>query len=156
MDYLNSPVYLFIQTVTLIVAVFVAGLSIWWHRKTTKQENTIKLLMKDLNDDLIKEGIELLEKIDNDGQDSIEIYANSINKHKEETIHIRNLLNYYEMVSVGVNKGIYDVQMIKEAQKTIITKIYQHSKLFIDKIRKVKKNDDLYIEFEKFVNKLNE
>lgn len=156
MDCLNSSIAQIIQTATLIVAVFVAGLSIWWHRKTTKQENTIKLLMKDLNDNLIKEGIKLLEKIDNDEQDSIEIYANDKNIHKKETIYIRNLLNYYEMVSVGVNKGIYDVQMIKQAQKTIITKIYQHSKLFIDKVREVKNNNNLYIEFERFVNKLNE
>ncbi|SFV66855.1 hypothetical protein MNB_SUP05-5-851 [hydrothermal vent metagenome] len=135
------------------MAVFVAGLSIWWHRHTTKQENTIKLLMKDLNDDLIKEGIKLLESIDND---SIDIYANSSNRHKKETVNIRNLLNYYEMVSVGANKGIYDIKMIKQAQKTIITKIYQHSELFIKRVRKVENNNNLYIEFETFVEKLKE
>jgi HAMP domain-containing protein len=47
-DCLSSTNYYQItQTVVLIAAVFVAILSIFWNRKTTKQQHTIKLLLED-------------------------------------------------------------------------------------------------------------
>jgi Na+(H+)/acetate symporter ActP len=151
MDCLNSTntdYYQIIQTVVLITAVFVATLSIWWSRKTSKQQNTIKLLMQDINNDVIKNGIRTL--LERDKNDIANFDNNSI-----VAMEVRNLLNYCEMLSIGVNNGIYDFKMIKKAQKTMITKIYEHSKPYIDKRRADTNNNNFYKEFEFFVKKLN-
>jgi hypothetical protein len=104
---------------------------------------------------LLKMVLSLLEKIDNDSQASIETYAYKNNKNKKEAVIIRNLLNYYEMISVGVNRGIYDVDMIRDAQKTILSNIYKHSKIYIDRRRTEELKPLLYIEFEKLIIVLN-
>jgi hypothetical protein len=154
-DCLSSNYYQVTQTVVLIAAVFVAILSIFWNRKTTKQQHTIKLLLEDESNEFVKDGIKLLEKIDNDSQASIETYAYKNNKNKKEAVIIRNLLNYYEMISVGVNRGIYDVDMIRDAQKTILSNIYKHSKIYINRRRTEELKPLLYIEFEKLIIVLN-
>lgn len=140
-----------IQTAALIAAVLVAVLAIKHQRATAKKDKTIALLMKDLEDIFLKEGINLLLKIHLDEHDDVAIYANAPNKKKSEAIAIRNLLNYYENVAVGVKADIYDIEMIKKSQKTMIIHIFNQSKPFISQSRQVENNANLYIEFEDFV-----
>ncbi len=139
------------QTAALIAAVFVAVSAIKYQRATTKKDKTIALLMKDLEDEFLSAGIKLLLKVHLDSQDDVAIYAHTDNKSKKEAIAIRNLLNYYENISVGVKADIYDVEMIKKSQKTMIIHIFEQSKPFIEKSRQVENNPNLYIEFEDFV-----
>ncbi len=79
------------------------------------------------------------------------MYANNSHKKKSDAIAIRDLLNYYETISVGVKTGIYDIEMIKQSQKTMITNIFYQSKPFIDKSREIENNKNLYVEFESFI-----
>ncbi|WXU00670.1 MAG: hypothetical protein Ctma_1399 [Catillopecten margaritatus gill symbiont] len=155
MDLSNQEIFQIIQTATLIVAVFVAWCSINKQRDTTKKDKTISLLMKDLEDDFLKSGMQTLLKVHNNEDDDVAIYANSAHKNDENAIAIRNLLNYYENISVGVGSNIYDVEMIKKSQKTMILSIYKQSKPFITRLREQNKNPNLYIEFERFVEILN-
>lgn len=146
-----SLTFQLIQTATLIVAVFVALYSIYKQRQTAKKDKTIALLMNDLEDSFLEEGIRLLLKVHLDPQDDVAIYANTENKSKEEAIAISNLLNYYENISVGAKADIYDIEMIKKSQKTMIIGIYEQAKPFITKVRKTDNNPNLYIEFEDFI-----
>jgi hypothetical protein len=155
MDLSNQVVFQIIQTATLIVAVFVAWFSIKKQRETTKKDKTIALLMKDLEDDFLKTGMKTLLKVHNSEDDDVAIYANQTHKNDPEAISIKNLLNYYENISVGVSADIYDIEMIKKSQKTMIISIYKQSEPFIIRLRKQNKNPDLYIEFEKFIGILN-
>ncbi len=156
MDWSNTTlIFQFIQTATLIVAVFVAWLSIKKQRETAKKDKTISLLMQDLEDDLLKEGMKILLEIHNSEDDDVAIYANPKHKHDDEAIAIRNLLNYYENISVGVSAGIYDIEMIKQSQKSMIIAIYKQSKPFIKKTREQNRNPKSYIEFERFVDILH-
>jgi hypothetical protein len=155
MDLSSQTIFQLIQTATLVVAVFVALFSVKKQRETTKKDKTISLLMKDLEDDFLKSGMEVLLDIHNSEDDDVAIYANQKHKNNEKTHAIRNLLNYYENISVGVAADIYDVEMIKQSQKSMIIAIYERSKPFIISIRKQSQNPNLYIEFEKFVDILN-
>ncbi|SFV87039.1 hypothetical protein MNB_SUP05-SYMBIONT-4-113 [hydrothermal vent metagenome] len=137
------------------MAVSVAWRSINKQRDTTKKDKTISLLMKDLEDDFLEDGIQTLLKIHDSDDDDVAIYANSTNKNDDNAIAIRNLLNYYENISVGVDSNIYDLEMIKKSQKTMILSIYKQSKPFIIRLREQNENPNLYIEFERFVEILN-
>ncbi|WP_369177576.1 DUF4760 domain-containing protein [Candidatus Thiodubiliella endoseptemdiera] len=63
--------------------------------------------------------------------------------------------SHYENISVGVNADIYDIEMIKKSQKSMIIAIYKQSEPFVVYLRKQNNNPNLYIEFEKFINILN-
>ncbi len=151
MDWNSPVVFQVIQTATLIVAVFVAWLSIRHQRATVRKEKTIVLLMKDLEDDFLKSGMRTLRQIHNSEDDDVAIYANATHLQDKEAIAIRNLLNYYENISVGAAADIYDVEMIKKSQKSMIIAIYKQSEPFIIRLREQNKNPNLYVEFENFV-----
>ena len=113
----SQEIFQTIQTATLLVAVFVAWRAIVKQRDTAKKDKTISLLMKDLEDDFLTDGMKVLLNIHNSEDDDVAIYANSTHKSDNNTNAIRNLLNYYENISVGVNSDIYDIEMIKKSQK---------------------------------------
>ncbi|MBE8189942.1 MAG: hypothetical protein HAW58_03605 [Candidatus Thioglobus sp.] len=60
MDWSNYITSQNIQTATLIVAVFIAFLSIKKQRDTAKKDKTISLLMKDLEDEFLQDGMKIL------------------------------------------------------------------------------------------------
>lgn len=151
----NQIIFQIIQTATLVVAVFVAWVSIKKQRETIKKDKTISLLMKDLEYDFLESGMRTLRHIHNSEDDDVAIYANSTHLQDKETISIRNLLNYYENISVGIVADIYDIEMIKKSQKSMIIAIYKQSEPFIIRLREQNKNPNLYIEFEKFIGILN-
>jgi hypothetical protein len=153
----NQIIFQIIQTATLVVAVFVAWVSIKKQRETIRKDKTISLLMKDLECDFLKSGsgMRILRDIHNSEDDDVAIYANSTHSRDKKAISIRNLLNYYENISVGIAADIYDIEMIKKSQKSMIIAIYKQSEPFIIRLREQNKNPNLYIEFEKFIGILN-
>ncbi len=141
-----------LETAAVIAAVFVALFAIQKQRDTAKKDKTIVLLMNNLEDRLLKDGIKLLLKVHLDENDDVAIYANQSHKKDVEFIAIRNLLNYYENVAIGVKANIYDIEMIKKSQGTMISHIFKQSQPFINKLREAERNPSLYIEFEDFIN----
>lgn len=134
------------------MAVLVAWLSIKKQRETIKKDKTISLLMKDLECDFLKSGMRTLRHIHHSEDEDAAIYANATHLQDEKAISIRNLLNYYENISVGIAA---DIEMIKKSQKLMIIAIYKQSEPFIIRLREQNKNPNLYIEFEKFIGILN-
>ncbi len=141
-----------VQTAILLVAVIIAWVAIKYQRDTTKKAKTIELLAKDLE---FLAGINILREVVKD-KTAIEIYAAEDNKYKSEVVEIRRLLNYCEDISVGVAFNIYDFEMIKQSRKSSLIRIYSITKPFIVSLRQQNDNPSLYIEFEKFVDILND
>ncbi len=144
--------YSFVQTAALIAAVFVAYWAILKQRDIAKKNKTIELLMKDLEDDFLTQGLNILRETDQNYH--IEDFAKESKKKTDEAIAIRNLLNYYEIIGVGIKSDIYDVEMIKDAQKTMIIRIYEQSYPFIKRSREQDNNPELWVEFEYLVSAL--
>jgi hypothetical protein len=82
----NQITFQIIQTATLIVAVFVAWISIKKQRETIKKDKTIGLLMKDLEDDFLTDGLKILRKIDEEYR--IEDFAKLSKKNSKEFLFI--------------------------------------------------------------------
>ncbi len=101
MDFSWTIFLQFTETAALIVAVFIAKSAIKHQMDTAKKAKTIALLMKDLEYETLKNGINILRKIHLDPQDDTAIYASVENKDKDEVISISNLLNYYENIAIG-------------------------------------------------------
>ncbi len=147
-----SLLFNLLQTVALMAAVLVASLAILKQRDIAKKDKTIELLMKDLEDDFLTEGLSILREVD--GNNRIEDSAKEDKKNSNKAIAIRNLLNYYEIIGVGVQSDIYDLDMIKDAQKTMIVRIYEQSAPFIKRYRSQYNNNTLWKNFEQLVDSL--
>ena len=146
--------YNFLQTAALIAAVLIAYLAIYKQRDIAKKNKTIELLMKDLEDDFLAQGLVILREVDE--EHNIGDFAKQNKKTSSEAIAIRNLLNYYEIIGVGVESNIYDIDMIKDAQKTMIVRIYEQATPFIKRSREQDNNLSLWVKFEKLVSILKE
>jgi len=68
----------------------------------------------------------------------------------ENRERIVRVINYYEMLSVGVHEGIYDRDIIKRYNKSEIIKSFNWTLPFIEKIREEYNSQCLAVEFEKF------
>ena len=157
---LSQIVLLHIQTAAIVAAVVIAFYAILSNKNIAKKDKTDKLLLNDLEDPFLKDGLSVLREISiNTTDDNIATYAHikindkDHNKYKN-SIKIINLLNFYENISVSINKKVYDFDMIKRSQKTQTIEMYEKLEPYIKEVRKVDKNDNLFIEFEHFVNKL--
>jgi len=81
--------------------------------------------------------------------------THACDKQWEETRNrIVRIINYYEMLSVGVHEGIYDRNIIKRYNKSQIIKLFNLTRPFIEKIREEYNNQSLAMEFEKFARSL--
>lgn len=77
------------------------------------------------------------------------------NKEWEETRNrIVRIINYYEMLSVGVHEGIYDRNIIKRYNKSQIVILFDLTQPFIEKFRKEYNVRSVAEEFEKFARGL--
>lgn len=72
----------------------------------------------------------------------------------ENRERIVRVINYYEMLSVGIHEGIYDRNIIKRYNKSQIIKFFNLTLPFIEKIREEYNNQSLAMEFEKFARSL--
>ncbi|MDD9799352.1 MAG: DUF4760 domain-containing protein [Gammaproteobacteria bacterium] len=81
--------------------------------------------------------------------------THACDKQWEETRNrIVRIINYYEMLSVGIHEGIYDRNIIKRYNKSQIIKLFNLTRPFIEKIREEYNNQSLAMEFEKFARSL--
>ncbi|SFV89390.1 hypothetical protein MNB_SUP05-SYMBIONT-5-950 [hydrothermal vent metagenome] len=123
-------------------------------RDTVKKDKTISLLMNDLEDKFLIKGLKILRQVDKKYR--IEDFAKEDKKNIKETISIRGLLNYYEIIGVGIKSDIYDIGMIRDAHKTMIARIYEITEPFIKRSRIEDNNQELWIKFEDSVEILKE
>lgn len=72
----------------------------------------------------------------------------------EKRERLVRVINYYEMLSVGVHENIYDRNIIKLYNKSQIIKLFNLTLPFIEKIREEYNNPSLAMEFEKFARGL--
>ena len=62
---------------------------------------------------------------------------------------VRNMLGHFEHLSVGMNAGVYDKDLLFRASGGFLINIHYRMKGYIDRSRN--NNDTVYIEFSKMV-----
>ncbi len=146
-----SIILMAIQSIILLISIIITANIPKKQRLVDRQNKTLLLLMNNLENEVTIDGMALLLKAHLEADADVAIFANKAHKKAPAAIAIRNLLNYYENVVVGVQADIDDVEMIKKSQKTMIIAIYNQSEPFIKRLRKQNNNPNLYIEFEGFI-----
>lgn len=128
------------QNVILILAVTVATLSLRSARRTERQKATLAFLREYHNSDIVEKGAQILNRPEN--QDGASL-------NEEEKIAVRDFLNQLELLAIGLNSGIYDEKMVRDAMETAIIRYYKRGENFIKQCR-IKDGDVREVAYEHF------
>lgn len=141
----------FFQAVVTAIGIIVAAISVISVRATAKKTQTADLLFQIRKDKKFIDSIETLNRLHESNQ-NMRLLARVKSELTEDDLKhakkIRYVLNLYERLSVGISEGIYDENMMRKSQYTIVTKIYEWSKPFIDGVRKQTDSRTAFQEFE--------
>ena len=74
-------------------------------------------------------------------------FAKSRKTNTRENKSIRYVLNHYEAISVGMQSGIYDEEMLRNTSYNTIVNLHKRAAPFIDAIREESGRVTLYQEF---------
>jgi hypothetical protein len=133
--------------VSAAVALIVAKLTISMNRKIARRRATLDLLAQQRWDkDYLCTKQEFI-KI-RDGEGGLVKWSDKQYRNTLEINHIRNMLNDYELVSVGIKNEILDEKLYKEWFESSFTKDWKESKSFIMELRRSEQRDKLFKEFK--------
>lgn len=139
----------FAPVVVEVLAILVAVVCIWkqiqQQRILQKQNNGISIMMAFSTNPELMQALLVSAEIHNAPEEKVEDYAEeappNASDEKEWLDKRRNLfllVNYLEMVSVGIKSNIYDRKIIYDSAKTIFTQTYERMEPFMKRRRRLK------------------
>ena len=78
-------------------------------------------------------------------------WAESDQEQTTEALAIGRILNSYELISIGIQRGIIDFELFKRWHKTSAIKYWERGAPFVMRIRERLNNDMFFHEFEEMV-----
>ena len=136
--------------VSALFATTAAMLSIWWTRRTTRQRETIALILSvHWDKDYIEARNFFIEKRDsNEGLESC-----ATDQKSDDFKKVAQILNHYEVMSVGINHGILCSKIYREWNMTRFVEDWRKSESLIASIRGRRENPRLFDQFERTAKK---
>ena len=136
-----------------VAAIALAGGLAYWgvvrqmgeRRKLQKQTNSINVMLTLCSDRDLYDASRVVSEIEDDPDDSSEKYAHPLPQKlsaedKEAWLRkrsaLRALVNFFEMVSVGIRENIYDEAIIRGCARAMFVKNHERTERFILKMRK--------------------
>ncbi|MHA1545050.1 MAG: DUF4760 domain-containing protein, partial [Alphaproteobacteria bacterium] len=80
--------------------------------------------------------------------DGMAKWATEENEKSKEAHFIRTVLNEYELIAVGMQKGALDFDIYKRWHRSGVMRYWFHAEAFVKALRERTKNEALYQEFE--------
>ncbi|SDG34267.1 DUF4760 domain-containing protein [Pelagibacterium luteolum] len=139
------PWAIFISAGAVLIA---AAAGAYWQRRISRQVLTFNNIVNLLwDEDYIKARQKFIALRDGEnGQ--LTALAQAAKRDSDEAGVIAAILNDYEIVSIGVLKGVMDEKMMKRFYRSTVISDYDKIKPFIDEVRRVDNNQKLFSEFE--------
>lgn len=80
------------------------------------------------------------------------VWAEENKEQTEQALAIGRILNSYELISIGIQRGIIDFELFKRWHKTSAIKYWERGAPFVMRIRERLGNDMFFHEFEEMVD----
>ncbi|MEM9078751.1 MAG: DUF4760 domain-containing protein [Bacteroidota bacterium] len=153
-----------IQILILVTLVYTAYAAIKSLNETKKIHfNNLDWNKKNRSVDIMKEFRDFKNKMNSELQ--LNIYTNNVELELDEILNrikksksyessLNNYLNFYEGISIGILKGLYDEEIIKSSRKTTFIHTYNEFKNYILYRRKTN-NSVAWRNFEILIKKWN-
>jgi hypothetical protein len=135
-----------VNNVVVGIGVIVALLSILHAGRIARRRESASMLFTTRSDTKLQDGAKLLDSLfGQKNQPSIDSLAND--KNSEEYRAVMYVLNHFESLSVGIQSGIYDEEMLKQCWCGLTICIYDQTHGLITKVRQGGRST-CYQEFE--------
>lgn len=131
-----------------LFAVVVAIVAVWTNRRNAAETMTINLLQEAERDKELRSQYRLLFDARNRNRNMKPLAHPQTDEEKREFNALVSLLNYYENMAIGAKRGIYDLNTLRMAQRTIILHVWELLEGFIGEMRAKHNNPHIYEHFE--------
>jgi len=135
------------QNGTLALGVAVAIASVLTARSIARKKQSADLLLASRGDELLQAGHAAIRAYYEASDKNIRNLAARAHFEGEEARAVRYLLNHFEIVSIGIQAGIYDEAMIKSCWHATVVRTWDKSRPLIAAARELNRNTMLQ-EFE--------
>lgn len=127
-----------------------ALVAVWMNRRTTKERETIVLINNFMwDEDFLKaKKIFIRVRDTNAGLESCTQDPDS-----EEARAVSQIMNHYELLSVGINTGILSSKVYARFYKTRFVKDWLEAEAYVHSKRRVEGNQKIFVDFEKLAKK---
>jgi hypothetical protein len=140
-----------VQAVCIVLSAIAAFLVIWHNGRISRQAATIAMVRATFFEDGERESYnkfkEFIENLETDGQ-CISDFAEPKHDNSDANALILRQINNYELVSLGIKKGVFDERFYKRWFFSQLTRDFKKLKPYIDRVRECYHNDAYFCEFE--------
>lgn len=145
----------------LSLGLIVAFFQIRNHRDIEKKKAALDVIFKQECDDKLLEGMKFIRELHRSNNDNIATYAYDSNGLSDEAAEERKqgahkityVLNSLEYLATGVLRNIYCEDVLKDAKFSILVKVFDEAKPFIEQVRTRPKSEMTFQEFEILVKR---
>lgn len=131
----------------LFLGTIGAFISISNARMLARRKQTCDALFACRNDAAYKAGLAFVSQCHDAEDTHVRVYAKKVKNGSDEQKHILYVLNHFEYVSIGIQHGIYDEKMFKDAQCGSVVSLYEKAMPFIKDIREGADRPTLFQDF---------
>lgn len=128
------------------------GVAFWGvvtQRVIGRRHATLELIHRQQTDkDIIDARNRFIELAGDDAAGGLAKYASKEHEGKPDTQKIILVLNQYELISIGIQRGALDYVIYKRWNKSSVLRYWNHAAPFVHALRSRMNNDALYHEFE--------
>ena len=129
-----------------ILGASVALWAIFSNRHMSRLKNSMDFIASYNEDEDITAAIREVTKLEDSSSNDVQQLATD--PHRDQARHIRTVLNYYEAMSVCINRKIYSEKIIKETLYTSMTDMWRICRPYVDERRRQKKRNTYYQELQ--------
>lgn len=136
------------RTFLIALGVLVAIVSVVTARSLARKKQTADMLFASRGDSRLQDGYKAIKAYHDSADKNMRTLAGS---QDQEAYDIKYVLNHFELLSVGIQAGIYDEDMIKKSWCTIMCETYERTLPMIKALRE-KQGATIMQEFEWLAN----
>lgn len=130
-----------------ICGAFIAAWGVISNRAIARRKATLDLITSQERDgDIIKARNVFIDLAKKNG--GLAPYAELDREADEATQSIRTVLNEFELISIGIQRGILDFELYRRWHRSGVVKYWEYAAPFVHQLRQRTNNRALFYEFE--------
>jgi len=143
----TSPLFLVLAA---LLATVMAALNIHYNRKTAKTKATLDLILSHQESSYREQLAKEFRQYREQKPALLQLVADKHSAMKNSKARVFEFLNYYEALCVGFDNDILDQAFYLQYWKTAFIKDYDTAKEFIETLRIVDNNKNIYEAFSRY------
>ncbi len=146
-----NDVALLIQAVFLPVSILVVIATLFWQQRIAKRRATLDMILAQQSSELLLEPRRKFVALR--VADNITQYALPENANSDEALHIVSVLNFNELIAIGISEKTVDERIYKRYYRTEYVDDWIGCRSFVMELRGKHGNPNYYCEIEALAKK---